>query len=135
MMSHPAAYMKPVHVVFRMMGAERLLLGSSGQEGRQAANEIAHLVRSGYSTTISPDGPSGPPRILKKGVLHISLQSGVAVVPLTISSSRFISWPSWDSKKFPLPFSRIKVIVHEEVHVNKGNVNEANIRIASALGA
>jgi hypothetical protein len=33
MMSHPAAYMKPAHAVFRMMGAKRLLLGSSGVEG------------------------------------------------------------------------------------------------------
>jgi hypothetical protein len=32
-------------------------------------------------------------------------------VLLTISSSRFISWPSWDSKKFPLPFGRVSVLI------------------------
>ncbi|HVP49233.1 MAG TPA: hypothetical protein VMT32_21720 [Bryobacteraceae bacterium] len=134
LMSHPAAYMKPVHFVFRMMGAKRVLLGSSGEEGRKAAGEVAHLVRNGYSTTISPDGPYGPARILKKGVLYVALQSGVPVVPLTISSSRFVSWPSWDHKKFPLPFNRIKVTVHEATCVSQHNFDEAREHIARALG-
>ena len=86
MISHPAAYMKPLHCVFRLMGLKRLVLGSSGDEGRQAVNELAGLVRRGWSTTISPDGPLGPPRSLKKGVLHIAAQSGVPIVPLTISA-------------------------------------------------
>src|SRR4051794_35178040 len=79
-------------------GLKRLLQGSSGCEGRQAVNELASLVRRGWSTTISPDGPLGPPRTLKKGVLHIAAQSGVPIVPLTISATRFISVPSWDGK-------------------------------------
>jgi len=135
MMTHPAAYMKPAHNVFRLMGIKRLLLGSSGEEGRSAANSLARLVREGNSTTISPDGPYGPPRILKKGVLHIALQSGAPVVPLTLSSLRFIPWHSWDSKKFPLPFNRIRVTVHENIYVNEGNFEESMVRLAFALGA
>jgi lysophospholipid acyltransferase (LPLAT)-like uncharacterized protein len=55
-------------------------------------------------------------------------------VPLTICSSPFISWPSWDSKRFPLPFNRVKVIVHEAIHVHKQNFQEAGARIVRALG-
>ena len=88
--SHPAAYMKPVHAAFRLMGLKPLLLGSSGEEGRRAANELARLVQKGWSTTISPDGPYGPPRTLKKGVLHVSLKSGAGIVPLTIAASRCV---------------------------------------------
>jgi integrase/recombinase XerD len=100
----------------------------------QAANKIAYLVKKGWSTTISPDGPYGPPRILKKRVLHIALQSGVPIVPLTISSSRFIPLPSWDSKKLPLPFNRIKVVVHEPIYIDRQDLSEASARIVSALG-
>jgi lysophospholipid acyltransferase (LPLAT)-like uncharacterized protein len=135
MMSHPAAYMKPAHNVFRLMGVKRLLLGSSGEEGRNAANTLARLVREGHSTTISPDGPYGPARILKKGVLHVARQSGAPIVPLTISSSRYLPWRSWDSKKFPLPFNRIRVTVHEDIRVNDDNFDEAMVRLAFALGA
>ena len=133
LMTHPAAYMKPVHVVFRLMGAKPLLLGSSGPEGRQAADRVAELVRAGCSTTISPDGPYGPPRVFKKGVLHMALRSGVPVVPLAIRSSRFIAWPSWDSKKFPLPFSRLTVAVGEDTYVTAENFDRAGERIAEAL--
>jgi lysophospholipid acyltransferase (LPLAT)-like uncharacterized protein len=135
MISHPAAYMKPFHCVFQLMGLKRLLLGSSGDEGKKAVNELAKLVRQGWSTTISPDGPKGPARSLKKGVLHIALQSGVPIVPLAISASHFIPIPSWDSKKHPLPFSRVKVVIHEAIHVDSQNFDESAARIMIALGA
>jgi lysophospholipid acyltransferase (LPLAT)-like uncharacterized protein len=132
--SHPAAYMKPVHTAFRLMGLKPLLLGSSGEEGRRAANDLARLVQNGWSTTISPDGPYGPPRTLKKGVLHVALRSGVAIVPLTIGASRCIRWPSWDGKQFPLPFNRIRVTVHHPIAVNWNNFEDAGRRIVEALG-
>jgi lysophospholipid acyltransferase (LPLAT)-like uncharacterized protein len=62
MMTHPAAHMKPVHTLLQLMGLNKLLLGSSGEEGKQAVNQLARLVKNGWSTTISPDGPAGPPR-------------------------------------------------------------------------
>lgn len=135
MISHPAAYMKPLHCVFRLMGLKRLFLGSSGEEGRRAVNDLSCLVQKGFSTTISPDGPSGPRRALKKGVLHIALQTGVPIVPLTISASRSLSFPSWDCKKHPLPFNRIKVTVYEAISVNMQNFNHIGIQIADVLGS
>ncbi len=84
LISDPAAYMKPVHAVFRLMGCRRLFLASSGEEGRNAVNDAAALIRTGWSTTISPDGPHGPARVLKKGVLHMAMQSGTPIVPLVV---------------------------------------------------
>jgi len=133
LMSDAAAYMKPAHAVDWLMGLKRLILSSPGEEGKRAINQVAGLVREGFSTTISPDGPRGPARTLKKGVLHLALQSRVPIVPLTISSSRFISWPSWDAKKFPLPFNRIRVTVHEALRVDRENFDEVSRRIVSAL--
>lgn len=133
LISDPAAYMKPVHTVFRLMGCRHVILGSSGQEGRRAANEAAALVGKGWSTTISPDGPKGPARVLKKGVLHMALQSGAPVVPLAISSSRYIRWRSWDSKRFPLPFSEITVRVQQKIYVTRQNFDSAAEHITSLL--
>jgi lysophospholipid acyltransferase (LPLAT)-like uncharacterized protein len=126
--------MRPAHVVFRLMGAGHIVLGSSGEEGRRAANQIARLAAAGYSTTISPDGPYGPPRVLKKGVLHMALQSGVPIVPVTITSSRFIRLKTWDDKRLPLPFSRIIVTVQEPVVVESCDFDEAARRVVRALG-
>lgn len=133
LISDPAAYMKPVHIVFRMMGCHRVVLGSSGEEGRRAANQTAALVAKGWSTTISPDGPRGPARVLKKGVLHMALQSGTPVVPLSLASSRYIPLRSWDSKKFPLPFNRITIKVHQRIFVTAQNFDSAADQITAAL--
>jgi lysophospholipid acyltransferase (LPLAT)-like uncharacterized protein len=133
-LSHPAAYMKPIHAAFRLMGLKPLLLGSSGEEGRRAADELARVVHRGSSATISPDGPYGPPRTLKKGILHVALKSGVPVVPLTVTPSRYIRWPSWDCKQFPIPFGRIRVIVHRPIAVTWNNFDEAGRLIVAALG-
>jgi lysophospholipid acyltransferase (LPLAT)-like uncharacterized protein len=133
MISHSAAYMKPLHFLFRLMGLKRIFLGSSGNEGQKAVNALAQVVKNGASTTISPDGPAGPARSLKKGVLHLALQSGVPIIPLTISASRAISVRSWDSKKHPIPFSRIRMMVHEPIYVDRDNFNDAAKRSEAAL--
>ena len=106
-LQHPDAYMKPVHVALRLAGI-RLLLGSGGEEGREAARELVVSLRRGSSTAISPDGPHGPRRVLKKGVLHLSCDSGVSILPLRLSASRVIR-TGWDRKAIPLPWSRITV--------------------------
>jgi hypothetical protein len=106
-LQHPDAYMKPVHVALRLEGI-RLLLGSGGEEGREAARELVVRLRRGSSTVISPDGPHGPRRVLKKGVLHLSCDSGVSILPLRLSASRVIR-AGWDRKAIPLPWSRITV--------------------------
>jgi lysophospholipid acyltransferase (LPLAT)-like uncharacterized protein len=54
-------------------------------------------------------------------------------VPLTICSSRFVSWRGWDSKKLPLPFNRINLVIHDAILVNRENFDEAGARLVSAL--
>jgi len=55
-------------------------------------------------------------------------------VPLTIVASPHVLWPSWDSKKFPVPFGRIRMTVHCPITVNAGNFEEAARLIVAALG-
>jgi lysophospholipid acyltransferase (LPLAT)-like uncharacterized protein len=131
--NHPAAYMRPIHVTIRLAGVEKLILGSSGERGRQAADRLANCLKNGYSTAISPDGPAGPPKVLKKGVLHIALRSGVPIIPLSVRSTRSFPIPSWDSKRIPLPFSKIRVVVHDAVAVTEENFDLATKQLSDEL--
>lgn len=131
-MQHTAAYMKPGHIVLQLMGV-RVLLGSGGEEGREAAATLVKLLREGWSTAISPDGPSGPARILKKGVLHIALESQVPIVPVRLRARRAVRLRSWDRKPIPLPFTRISVVFGEPVIVTKRNLNEAGEVLAKRM--
>jgi lysophospholipid acyltransferase (LPLAT)-like uncharacterized protein len=123
-LQHPAAYMKPIHIGLKLMGI-RVLLGSRGEEGRTAANDLVDLLRKGWSTVISPDGPHGPKGVLKKGVLHIALQSGVPILPVRFIAPRTFVLPSWDKKLLPLPLSKIMVVFGEPITVNESNFEEA----------
>jgi lysophospholipid acyltransferase (LPLAT)-like uncharacterized protein len=115
--------MKPIHIGLKLMGI-RVLLGSRGEEGRTAANDLVDLLRKGWSTVISPDGPHGPQGVLKKGVLHIALQSGVPILPVRFIAPRTFVLPSWDKKLLPLPLSKIMVVFGEPITVNESNFEE-----------
>ena len=122
-MQHPYAYMKPAHVALRLAGIE-IVLGSGGEEGREAARKLAARLRGGSSTAISPDGPQGPRRVLKKGVLHLARDSGVSILPLRLSANPAIR-AGWDRKVVPLPWSRITVAYGSPLAVTEGNFKRA----------
>ena len=130
-LQHPDAYMKPVHVALRLAGIQ-LLLGSGGEEGRGAARELVARLRRGSSTAISPDGPRGPRRVLKKGVLHLSCDSGVSILPLCLSSSWVIR-VGWDRKAIPLPWSRITVAYGPPITVTEGDFERAGRMLADSM--
>jgi lysophospholipid acyltransferase (LPLAT)-like uncharacterized protein len=108
-MNHPLWYMAGVHRFLRWMGVARLVLGSSGHGGRAALAALAPEVRAGLPTFLNPDGPHGPARRVKDGVLLLSEESGAPVIPLRFSFSRALRLPTWERKLVPLPFSTVTV--------------------------
>ena len=133
-MQHPVWYMKPIHVLLRLMGVKKIILGSTGHSGREAAELLVDYLRLGYSTVINPDGPNGPPFVLKKGILHLSLKSNVPIVPLRFSSSSYKELKTWDRKKFARPFSTIEMKIAEPIFVTNDNFEHAFELIAEKMG-
>ncbi len=120
--------MKPIHILLMMTGAKKIILGSSGNSGKEAADKLVEELKNGYSTAIMPDGPHGPAFKIKKGILHISEQSGVPIVPVRFEVSRYSVSKSWDRKINPKPFSRINVFFGEPIKVSSLNF-EKSLRI------
>ncbi len=133
-MQHPAWYMKPIHVFLRVVGVRRLALGSTGHGGRQAADELVEYLTKGCSTVLLPDGPHGPAKVLRRGVIHMALQSNVSIVPLQITASKWIRLRTWDRKKFPLPFTTVRVGIGKPIHVLEPTLTTAEKELARALG-
>jgi lysophospholipid acyltransferase (LPLAT)-like uncharacterized protein len=132
---HPLVYMKPIWVFLRFLGVETTLLGSSGHNGRDAAEQLVKALRAGSSTTIAPDGPSGPPKTLKKGVLHIAAGSGVEIVPLRFTPSPSFTVSGWDTKRYPVPFGRLDVEIGTPLFVSVENLDAAADSVRRALNA
>jgi lysophospholipid acyltransferase (LPLAT)-like uncharacterized protein len=133
-MQHPIWYMKPIHVLLRLMGVKKIILGSSGHSGHDAAELLVDYLRIGYSTVINPDGPNGPAFVLKKGILHLSLKSNVPIVPLRLSSSSFRELKTWDRKKFARLFSTIEMNIGEPIYVTSENFEHAHELLAGKMG-
>lgn len=132
-LNHPAWYMKPVHINLRWMGTRKLALGSSGNSGKEALAQVNQWLTEGYNTVINPDGPSGPVRVLKDGVLNMSIVTGVPVVPFKVTSTRSFTLPTWDKKRVPVPFSRVSVEYGEPITVTESNKEEAREYVQTSM--
>jgi lysophospholipid acyltransferase (LPLAT)-like uncharacterized protein len=132
-MQHPGWLNKHMQVVVRLFGVQ-VVLGSTGYRGREAADEIVEYLKQGCSTVVFPDAPRGPTYVLKDGVLHMALKSGVPIAPVRFFVSKYVELRGWDRKRFPYPFSRIRVEFEEPITVTEENFDEARERLRVALG-
>jgi len=107
--------------MLRFVGVRKIILGSTGNAGREAANQLVGYLKDRYSTVLLPDGPSGPPFQMKKGAFHISMQSNVPILPVRFYSFPSIEVKSWDQRKCPIPFSTITVEYGEPTQVTISN--------------
>jgi hypothetical protein len=44
-MQHPTWYMKPSHVMLRFIGVKKIILGSSGYSGKEAADQLVEYLK------------------------------------------------------------------------------------------
>lgn len=128
-MVHPLLYMFHMWVLVRLLGVQKVIPGSTGNDGYKAARELIEALKGGYSTMICPDGPSGPPQVLKKGVLQIAVKSQVQIVPLHFTPKPSFWIRSWDKKLFPIPFGHLEIRIGQPIKVTEQNIKT----IASAL--
>ncbi|HVP67159.1 MAG TPA: DUF374 domain-containing protein [Anaeromyxobacteraceae bacterium] len=133
-MNHPLWYMRGIHLFLRWMGVRRLVLGSSGHGGQAALATLVAEVRDGLPTFLNPDGPHGPARHVKDGVLILSEQTGAPIVALRVECSRAIRLPTWDRKLLPLPGSRITVSYGEPLRATPSAREACRAAVARYLG-
>jgi lysophospholipid acyltransferase (LPLAT)-like uncharacterized protein len=88
--------------------------GSSSRGGREALGEMEDHVRAGVPFgALTVDGPRGPWREVKPGVLALARRLAVPLIPITFSCRRTWVLRSWDRMVLPKPFSRVVVAYGE----------------------
>lgn len=134
LINHPAWHMRHIHILLCWIGCKRIYLGSTGYGGREAADKVVQDLKEGESTFINPDGPYGPSKVLRKGVLHMSLQSQVPILPVRFETPRQWTLKDWDRKRFPYPFSSIRIIYEAPVFVTESNFEASAETLTKRLG-
>lgn len=83
--------------------------GSSTRGGQDALAGLIQATRNGFCLALSVDGPLGPRRICKSGIVKIASSEGVAIIPLGIAVNKAWRLKSWDRFEIPKPFARITI--------------------------
>jgi lysophospholipid acyltransferase (LPLAT)-like uncharacterized protein len=80
--------------------------GSSTRGGIAGMRDVLRKVAAGYDFGIAPDGPRGPRRFVKPGVVTAARIGGLPIVPVAFSAAPAWRLRSWDRTLVPRPFSR-----------------------------
>ncbi len=94
--------------------------GSSTNGGVRALVQLKKSISKLKShVSITPDGPKGPAREVKAGIISLSSQTSTPILPLGIAYSSYWKIKSWDRMLIPKPFSKACMIAGPPVHVAK----------------
>lgn len=97
--------------------------GSSKRDGGKATREMVKLSKN-RSIGITPDGPKGPAKEFKEGIVFIAKVTKLPVVLVSVDINREKVFNSWDRFRLPLPFSRIVVKYSDQIFIDRSMSNE-----------
>ncbi|MBZ0266366.1 DUF374 domain-containing protein [bacterium] len=83
-----------------------LIRGSSGYNPGRSLRECLRILDRGETLILIADGPEGPRRQLKDGVISLASLSGKPVQPVFGSTVPGYILPSWDGQILTPPFAR-----------------------------
>ena len=86
----------------------KLLRGSSSKKGPEIFTKIVEILNNPPSlVALTPDGPKGPEKIPKPGVIRAAQKTGAIIIPVASCSTKnwqFINWHTFFLEK---PFGKI----------------------------
>jgi len=91
--------------------------GSSSSGGREALEGLVDRAGNGFCIAITPDGPKGPRRQLKPGVVALAQRTGFPIVLMANDARRRWVLGSWDRFRVPKPWSEARVIYSDPIAV------------------
>ena len=103
----------------------RTIRGSSTRGGSPALREFIRAAAEGHPLAITTDGPQGPARRCKPGVVLASARTGLPIVPVAAAASRVWRVSSWDEFFVPKPGSVVYLSYGEPITVPADITREA----------
>jgi lysophospholipid acyltransferase (LPLAT)-like uncharacterized protein len=111
--------------------------GSTARGGAQALMDMIRGAGEGLHLAITPDGPRGPRRELKPGLIVVASQTGDPIVPMGIGFTNALRAKSWDRFAVPLPFSTIVGVIPAPIsipsHLARGDLERYAQRVESEM--
>ena len=97
-----------------------MIRGSSKEKGNIAYKKmIASLKKPGSILFITPDGPTGPRRIPKPGIIRAAQATNAIIIPTSVHSTKNWKFNNWDTFYLEKPFGKIYIEYGEPVIYDK----------------
>ena len=97
-----------------------MIRGSSKEKGSIAFKKILSALKKPSTLVfITPDGPTGPARHPKEGIIRAAQLSGSAIIPVTSYSNNRWTFKNWDEFFLEKPFGEIHIMYGSPFYLNK----------------
>ena len=103
-----------------------MIRGSSKKNGVVAYKTMLRLLSRSTNTMlfITPDGPSGPPRIPKKGIVGLAQSCRVGIIPIKVRYTRSWGFKNWDTFYVAKPFGNIFIDYRKPIYFDEEQNNK-----------
>ena len=105
----------------------KMVRGSSKEKGSEAYKSMLRLIKNSNSSLlfITPDGPSGPPKIPKKGIIRLAQNTNAGIIPIRVNYTRSWGFKNWDTFYLAKPFGAISIEYGQAIYLKKSQSFEA----------
>jgi lysophospholipid acyltransferase (LPLAT)-like uncharacterized protein len=113
----------------------RSVRGSSTRGGARALLGAVRELQASGAVAFTPDGPRGPRREIKPGVIAAARRGGALIVPIHAEADRAWRLNSWDRFMIPKPLARVDITYGRAFEVPEGEsgLTEGLARAAAGL--
>ena len=100
-----------------------MIRGSSKEDGSKAYKGILKtLSKPSNILFITPDGPTGPAKQPKPGIIRAAQATQAAIIPTSVISTRHWGFTNWDTFYLEKPFGEIFINYSDPIFIDK-NLN------------
>ena len=115
----------------------KTIRGSKGKKGAvEASMQMLTALKAGEDCAMMVDGPKGPAKVAKDGVIKLAKMAGVPIVPVTWYSKNFnwVKFPSWDKLEMPILNTNLVNLYGEPIYVSEeDNIEEKLKELQASL--
>lgn len=91
--------------------------GSSSRGGARVILESIKKIKEGFTVAVTVDGPKGPIREVKPGIIKMAQKTAVPIIPMGLAYTNSLKLHNWDRTCIPLPFSKIYINIGEPLFI------------------
>ena len=104
----------------------KMVRGSSKENGSKAYKSMLRLIKNSNSSLlfITPDGPSGPPKVPKKGIIRLAQNTNAGIIPIRVNYTRSWGFKNWDTFYLAKPFGTISIEYGQAIYLKKSQSYE-----------